>query len=53
MSTRSKKRSGYYVIWRRKNGNMAEQHFARYWEAVQKKQALTRQGFRDVSMQSA
>jgi hypothetical protein len=46
-----KVKQGYWVIWRRKNGKMAEQFFTRYWEAVQKKQGQERAGSKDVSMQ--
>lgn len=46
-----KVKQGYWVIWRRKNGAMAEAFKVRYWEAVQKKQTLVRQGYTDVSMQ--
>lgn len=46
-----KVKQGYWVIWRRKSGAMAEQFFERYYEAVQKKQKQERAGFTDVSMQ--
>ena len=46
-----KVKQGYWVIWRRKSGAIAEQFFERYYEAVQKKQKQERAGFKDVSMQ--